>query len=62
MTSIDRNGIRTMMPPPPLRCDLLKHVVHVGESPLVYHPERHAYLAEYEEHEKEAQQLLQRLA
>jgi nucleotide-binding universal stress UspA family protein len=35
------------------------HVVHVGEMPLVYHPERHAYRAEYEEHEKEAQQLLE---
>ena len=35
------------------------HVVHVGEVPLVYHPERHAYRAEYEEHEKEAQQLLE---
>ena len=35
------------------------HVVHVGEVPLVYHPERHAYGAEYEEHEKEAQQLLE---
>src|SRR5688500_2079488 len=35
------------------------HVVHVGESPLVYHPERHAYRAGYEEHEKEAQQLLE---
>jgi nucleotide-binding universal stress UspA family protein len=35
------------------------HVVHVGEMPLVYHPERHAYSAEYEEHEKEAQQLLE---
>ena len=35
------------------------HVVHVGESPLVYHPERHAYRAEYEEYEKEAQQLLE---
>ena len=34
------------------------HVVHVGELPLVYHPERHAYRAEYQEHEKEAQQLL----
>ena len=34
------------------------HVVHVGEMPLVYHPERHAYRAVYEEHEKEAQQLL----
>ena len=35
------------------------HLVHVGEMPLVYHPERHAYRAEYEEHEKEAQQLLE---
>ena len=35
------------------------HVLHVGESPLVYHPERHAYHAEYEEHEKEAKQLLE---
>jgi nucleotide-binding universal stress UspA family protein len=34
------------------------HIVHVGEMPLVYHPERHAYRAEYQEHEKEAQQLL----
>jgi nucleotide-binding universal stress UspA family protein len=31
------------------------HVVHVGEMPLVYHPERHAYRAEYEEHELEAE-------
>jgi nucleotide-binding universal stress UspA family protein len=35
------------------------HVLHVGEVPLVYHPERHAYQAEYEEHEKEAKQLLE---
>jgi nucleotide-binding universal stress UspA family protein len=35
------------------------HVLHVGEVPLVYHPERHAYQAEYEEHEKESQQLLE---
>jgi nucleotide-binding universal stress UspA family protein len=35
------------------------HVVYVGEMPLVYHPERHAYRAVYEEHEKEAQQLLE---
>jgi nucleotide-binding universal stress UspA family protein len=35
------------------------HVVHVGEMPLVYHPERHGYSAEYEEHEKEAKQLLE---
>ena len=35
------------------------HIVHVGEVPFVYHPERHAYRAEYEEHEREAQQLLE---
>jgi nucleotide-binding universal stress UspA family protein len=35
------------------------HVVHVGEVPRVYHPERHAYRAYYEEQEKEAQQLLE---
>jgi nucleotide-binding universal stress UspA family protein len=35
------------------------HVIHVGELPLVYHPERHAYRAEYEAHQKEAQQLLE---
>src|SRR3712207_4546188 len=35
------------------------HIVHVGELPLVYHPERHGYRAEYEEHEKEAKQLLE---
>jgi nucleotide-binding universal stress UspA family protein len=35
------------------------HIVHVGEMPLVYHPERHGYRAEYEEHEREAQQLLE---
>jgi nucleotide-binding universal stress UspA family protein len=35
------------------------HVVHVGEIPLVYHPERHTYRAEYEEHEREAQRLLE---
>ena len=35
------------------------HVVHVGEVPLVYHPERHAYRAVYEKYEKEAQQLLE---
>jgi nucleotide-binding universal stress UspA family protein len=35
------------------------HVVHVGELPLVYHPERHGYRAELAEHEKEAQQLLE---
>jgi nucleotide-binding universal stress UspA family protein len=35
------------------------HVVHVGQGPLVYHPERHGYRAEYERHEKDAQQLLE---
>jgi nucleotide-binding universal stress UspA family protein len=35
------------------------HVVHIGELPLVYHPERHAYRAEYEVHESEAQQILE---
>ena len=35
------------------------HVLHVGEVALVYHPERHAYQAEYEEHEKESRQLLE---
>jgi nucleotide-binding universal stress UspA family protein len=35
------------------------HVVHIGELPLVYHPERHAYRAEYEVHEREAQQILE---
>ena len=34
------------------------HVIHVGETPLVYHPERHGYRTEYEEHEREARQLL----
>jgi nucleotide-binding universal stress UspA family protein len=35
------------------------HLIHVGEVPLVYHPERHGYGAEYEEHEREARQLLE---
>ena len=35
------------------------HVLHVGELPLVYHPERHAYRTLYEEHEREAQQILE---
>ena len=35
------------------------HVLHVGEVPLVYHPERHAYRTQHEEQEKEAQQLLE---
>jgi nucleotide-binding universal stress UspA family protein len=35
------------------------HVIHVGEVPLVYHPERHGYHAEYEEHERKARQQLE---
>ena len=35
------------------------HLIHVGEVPVVYHPERHGYRVEYQEHEKEAQQLLE---
>jgi nucleotide-binding universal stress UspA family protein len=35
------------------------HVVHVGELPFVYHPERHAYSAVHEDHEKESQHLLE---
>jgi len=35
------------------------HLIHVGEVPVVYHPERHGYRVEYEEHENEAQQLLE---
>ena len=35
------------------------HLLHVGEVPVVYHPERRGYRVEYEEHEKEAQQLLE---
>jgi nucleotide-binding universal stress UspA family protein len=35
------------------------HLIHVGEMPLLYHPERHGYGAEYEEREKEARQLLE---
>ena len=35
------------------------HLIHVGEVPVVYHPERHGYRAEYEEHEREARQLLE---
>ena len=35
------------------------HVLHVGELPLVYHPERHAYRTLYEEHEREAQHNLE---
>jgi nucleotide-binding universal stress UspA family protein len=35
------------------------HVVHVGEVRPVYHPERHGYLARYEELREEAQRLLE---
>jgi nucleotide-binding universal stress UspA family protein len=35
------------------------HVVHVGEVPLVYHPERHGYHIQYERDEKEARELLE---
>src|SRR5215208_6054332 len=35
------------------------HVVHVGEVKPVYHPERHGYLARYEELQEEAQRLLE---
>jgi nucleotide-binding universal stress UspA family protein len=35
------------------------HVVHVGEVPLVYHPERHGYRIQYERDEKEARELLE---
>ena len=41
------------------RTDSELHLIHVGEVPVVYHPERHGYRAEYEEHEREAQQLLE---
>ena len=41
------------------RTDSELHIIHVGEAPLVYHPERHGYRAEYEEYEKEAKQLLE---
>jgi nucleotide-binding universal stress UspA family protein len=36
------------------------HVIHVGEVPLVYHPERHGgYHVEYEKAESQARQLLE---
>jgi nucleotide-binding universal stress UspA family protein len=40
------------------RMDSELHVVHVGEVAPVYHPERHGYLAHYEELQEEAQRLL----
>jgi nucleotide-binding universal stress UspA family protein len=36
------------------------HVVHVGELTPVYHPERHGYLARYEELQEETRRLLDR--
>jgi nucleotide-binding universal stress UspA family protein len=42
------------------RMDSELHVVHVGELTPVYHPERHGYLARYEELQEEAQRLLDR--
>jgi nucleotide-binding universal stress UspA family protein len=41
------------------RMDSELHVVHVGEVGPVYHPERHGYLARYEELQEEAQRLLE---
>jgi nucleotide-binding universal stress UspA family protein len=41
------------------RMDSELHVVHVGEVRPVYHPERHGYLARYEELREEAQRLLE---
>ena len=35
------------------------HAVHVGEVPLIFHPERHGYRVEYEKLEKEARHLLE---
>jgi nucleotide-binding universal stress UspA family protein len=35
------------------------HVVHVGEIPLTHYPDKFGYRALYEEHEKEARQLLE---
>src|SRR5829696_3835922 len=35
------------------------HVVHVGEIPITHYPDRFGYRALYEEHEKEARQLLE---
>jgi nucleotide-binding universal stress UspA family protein len=40
------------------RMDSELHVVHVGVVAPVYHPERHGYLARYEELQEEAQRLL----
>jgi nucleotide-binding universal stress UspA family protein len=35
------------------------HVVHVGEIPLTHYPDRYGYRALYEEHEREARQVLE---
>src|SRR5215204_2070375 len=36
------------------------HIIHVGEVPLVYHPERHGgYHVEYERAETQARELLE---
>jgi nucleotide-binding universal stress UspA family protein len=35
------------------------HVVHVGEIPPTHYPDRYGYRALYEEHEREARQLLE---
>ena len=40
------------------RTDSELHVVHVGEVAPVYHPERHGYLARYEELQEQARRLL----
>jgi nucleotide-binding universal stress UspA family protein len=40
------------------RMDSELHVVHVGEVPFVYHPDRHGYLALYEKLQERAQRLL----
>jgi nucleotide-binding universal stress UspA family protein len=42
------------------RTDSELHIVHVGEAPLVYHPERHGgYRTEYEKAETQARELLE---
>ena len=42
------------------RTDSELHIVHVGEAPLVYHPERHGgYSTEYEKAETQARELLE---
>jgi nucleotide-binding universal stress UspA family protein len=35
------------------------HVVHVGEIPSTHYPDRYGYRALYEEHEREARELLE---